>query len=170
MAQPVIAVIDDDRVMLDMIGTVLMDDGYTVLRWSEGKTAYERIREHRPNLVILDLRMEHPQAGWIIIHMLRLDAQTVDLPVIVCSADSEYMRTHQELLRQKGCDVLLKPFEVDTLLAKVAGLLNVSRDSQSSQDGGRPSAYTSRVRDLVQTRAQRVRQALRRISPKRGER
>ena len=170
MAQPVIAVIDDDQTMLDMIGTVLAEEGYTVLRWSEGKTAYDWIREHRPDLVIVDLRMEHPQAGWIIIHMLRVDAAMANLPIIVCSGDRDYIRINQEMLRERRCEVLLKPFDVDTLLNKVAGLLNSTTDDQSGQFPDGAGTYASTVRDLLQASTRRVRHALRRSSLKRGER
>ena len=106
-----------------MIGAILADEGYRVLLWSEGKTAYERVREHAPDLLILDLHMEHPRAGWIVVHMLRVDHQTAHVPVLICTGDTEYVRAREEALREKRCDVLLKPFSADELVERVRRLL-----------------------------------------------
>ncbi|HEX6288067.1 MAG TPA: response regulator, partial [Herpetosiphonaceae bacterium] len=95
-----------------------------VVVWSEGKNAYEFVRDQRPDALILDLRMEHPQAGWIIIHMLRLNPQTAHVPVLVCTGDLAYVQMRRQILRDQRCDVLLKPFSVDELLSKVSSLLD----------------------------------------------
>lgn len=128
MTQPVIAMVDDDPAMLSMVGDVLTDEGYQVLLWSEGKEAYDLVGQHHPDLLILDLRMEHPQAGWIIIHMLRLDPRTAKLPVLVCTGDVDYVRTHKQILIENDCSVLLKPFSADELLTIVSQLLNKTTD------------------------------------------
>lgn len=128
MTQPVIAVVDDDPAMLSMVGDVLTDEGYQVLLWSEGKEAYDLVGQHHPDLLILDLRMEHPQAGWIIIHMLRLDPRTAKLPILVCTGDVDYVRTHKQTLIENNCSVLLKPFSADELLVIVSQLLNKATD------------------------------------------
>lgn len=123
MTQPRIAVIDDDAAFLEMIDTMLTDAGYQTLLSSDGRTAYTLIRQHQPNLVILDLRMEHPQAGWIIMHMLRVDPQTAHIPVLMCSGDQEYFKKHAARFREYGCAMLLKPFSVDDLLTQVMLML-----------------------------------------------
>jgi len=41
------------------------------------------------------------------------------LPVIVSSADSRLLREKAELLREKGCEILEKPFNLDDLVTKV---------------------------------------------------
>lgn len=123
MSQPLIAVVDDDQTLLEMIAAILTDEGYRVLLWSEGKTAYEQVRDHAPDLLILDLHMEHPRAGWIVVHMLRVDHQTAHIPVLICTGDAEYVRAREQALREKRCDVLLKPFSADDLVRHVRRLL-----------------------------------------------
>jgi DNA-binding response OmpR family regulator len=110
--------------MLETTSAILLEEGHQVIRWSEGKTAYDFVRRHQPDLLIVDVRMEHPQAGQLIIHMLRLNPQTASLPVLVCTGDLEYVRTHAQMLRAQHCEVLLKPFSVDDLLNKVNQLLS----------------------------------------------
>lgn len=146
MTQALIATVDDDPAMLETTGAVLSEEGYQVVSWSEGKTAYDFIRQHTPALAIIDLRMEHPQAGWITIHMLRLDPHTARLPVLVCTGDADYVRANHRMLRENSCEVLLKPFAVDNLLGKVSTMLQMpaQQAAQPPLTGGEP-APTNRV-------------------------
>lgn len=119
MAKPLIAVVNDDTIFLELMHDLLTQEGYRTAIWKEGDRAYEMIKEHRPLLVILDIRMEHPDTGWMVLELMRLDPQTARIPVIVCSADTQRIREKEAYLREKNCDVLEKPFLLDDLLAKV---------------------------------------------------
>jgi two-component system, cell cycle response regulator len=88
MAAPLVAVVNDDTEFLDLMNLLLTDQGYQTILHSEGKTAYRMIRQRKPDLVILYLRLEHPEGGWKIMELLRLDPDTTHIPVIVCAADS----------------------------------------------------------------------------------
>jgi DNA-binding response OmpR family regulator len=72
--------------------------------------------------VILDLRMPDFD-GWQILQLLKLDPQTCTVPVLICSAAVAEVRATEERLREQGCDILLKPFNLDELLDKVCALL-----------------------------------------------
>ena len=119
MAKPLIAVVNDDTIFLELMHDLLTQEGYRTAIWKEGDRAYEMIKEHRPLLVILDIRMENPDTGWMVLELMRLDPQTARIPVIVCSADTQRIREKEAYLREKNCDVLEKPFLLDDLLAKV---------------------------------------------------
>jgi CheY-like chemotaxis protein len=60
--------------------------------------AYEFVKEQRPDLVLLDIRMETPEAGWIVLELLTLDPQTRDIPMIICSAAIGDLQEHEGLL------------------------------------------------------------------------
>lgn len=119
MAKPLIAVVNDDTIFLELMHDLLTSEGYRTAIWKEGDTAYEMIKEHRPLLVILDIRMERPDTGWMVLELLRLDPTTAHIPVIICSADTEQIRAKEAYLRDKRCDILEKPFLLEDLLAKV---------------------------------------------------
>lgn len=123
MKHPRIMVVNDDTTFLNLMQALLQDEGYDVSLLIEGSLAYSRIREARPDLVILDIRMEHPETGWEVLNLLRLDPETADLPVIVCSADSQFLREKAVHLREKNCDVLEKPFDLPDLLSKVEAVV-----------------------------------------------
>ena len=118
-----IAIINDDTAFLQLMSSLLSEEGYETLVWRESENAHEVIVREQPALVILDIRLEHPEAGWQLLDLIRLDPKTAAVPVIVCSADSIFLREKAELLRQKRCEVLEKPFDLDDLLDKVQTML-----------------------------------------------
>ncbi len=119
MTKPLIAVVNDDTLFLELMHDLLTQEGYRAAIWKEGDTAFEMIKEHEPQLVILDIRMEHPDTGWMILELIRLNPATARIPVIICSADTQRIREKEAYLREEWCDVLEKPFILEDLLRKV---------------------------------------------------
>src|SRR3954452_11375221 len=119
-----IAVINDDTTYLQLMHDLLEDEeGYNVSICKEAERAYEFVKESRPDLVILDIRVGHEENGWTILELLTLDPDTRPIPVIVCSAAIHSLQEHDALLQQYDCEVLAKPFDLDVLLAKVNAAL-----------------------------------------------
>src|SRR5438045_3576142 len=103
MAQQLIAIVNDNPSFLVFMQDLLAEEGYDGVFWSVGQTAYSMIRERMPQLVVLDIRMERPDSGLLILELLRLDPKTTTIPVIVCSADIVFLRSQEERLRALGC-------------------------------------------------------------------
>lgn len=123
MATSTIIVVNDDTVFLSLMHELLVDEGYHVIPWREGTGAYEVIKRERPALVILDIRMEHPEAGWQTLEVLKLDPATAPIPVIVCSADAFALQAKAQRLTELRCATLEKPFDFTQLLTLVAGII-----------------------------------------------
>ncbi len=85
--------------------------------------AIELVHEHPPDLVILDIRLDTPAAGWRFLQALRHDAQLAITPVLVCSADVFFIDEQLVALQTPHTDVLAKPFPVEALVEKVHGAL-----------------------------------------------
>jgi CheY-like chemotaxis protein len=119
MTRPLIAVVNDDPAFLDLMHELLTDESYTTVLLHEGSSAYDMIRKQHPDLVILDLRLEHPEAGWKTLQLLRLDPETNDIPVILCSADTRSLREKEDWLKERDIKVLEKPFNLDDMLKMV---------------------------------------------------
>src|SRR5918911_3096238 len=119
-----LAVINDDTVFLDLMHELLQDEeGYEVLICREWENAYQFVKDHHPDLVILDIRIGGEERGWTILNLLTLDPATRPTPVIVCSAAIQSLHEHQEWLDRFGVRALPKPFDLDTLLETVGGML-----------------------------------------------
>jgi CheY-like chemotaxis protein len=122
--RPCIALINDDTTFLTLMHDLLEDtEGYEVMYCKESDGAYQFVKDHRPDLVILDIRMGGEEAGWNILELLTLDPETKPIPVIVCSAAVRQLHDHAVLLEQYGVEVLPKPFDLDALLEKVTAAL-----------------------------------------------
>ncbi len=115
-----IAVINDDTAFLQLMLDLLTDVGYDVTLHKEGAAAHQQVRQESPDLIVLDIRLERPDSGWMVLEMIRLDPTTKHIPVIVCSADSQQLQTKQSMLQDQGCQTLEKPFDLDKLLDLVA--------------------------------------------------
>lgn len=114
-----IAVVNDDTAFIDMLCELLHDKGYqTVCGYSE-RNGYEIIRRRKPDLIVLDVRMEHAVSGWNVLELVRLNPQTASIPIIISSADGVFLQQNEERLRAERCDILPKPFKLDELIAKV---------------------------------------------------
>jgi CheY-like chemotaxis protein len=119
MESPTIAIVDDNVEMLEIVNLLLTDAGYQTIMCSDGTFAYQMIRHRKPDLVLLDLRMHHPQEGWVNLDLLRADPATAKIPVIMYSGDRAFLQQRGAELRAKGCDILEKPFRADELLNKI---------------------------------------------------
>src|ERR687886_1744358 len=112
--KPRIAVINDDTAFLDLMEELLeQEEGYDVGVCREANNAYQFVKDQRPDLVILDIRVGHEENGWTILELLTLDPDTRPIPVIVCSAAIQSLHEHQELLGRFGIQALPKPFDLD---------------------------------------------------------
>jgi len=118
-----IVVVEDDAAFQDLLDTVLTAEGYTVLRWTQGAGADAFIRDVQPDLVILDLWLEHPQAGSMVLGLLMVDPATRYIPVIICSAYRQLLGDQEAQLRTHGYLILDKPYQIEELVAQVRTLL-----------------------------------------------
>lgn len=123
MAETTIAVVNNDTDFLSLMDELLTMEGYNTVVCREGDRAYDFLKNLRPDLVILDIRLEHAETGWTILELLRLDPALTQIPVIVCSADAPFLRAKAPTLYELHCDILEKPFDLDTLLEKVSHAL-----------------------------------------------
>ena len=72
MANPLIAVVNNDTDFLTLMDELLCDEGYQTIVHREGSTAYQMIRSKKPDLVIIDIRLQNPEARWKILELIRL--------------------------------------------------------------------------------------------------
>jgi CheY-like chemotaxis protein len=119
MAHQHIAVVNDDTVFLHLMDDLLSDEGYQTTIMKVSGEAFERIKQLQPDLVIIDIWMQRADNGWEVLNLIRLDPTTANIPVIVSSTDVRDLEAKEQLLRSLNCDVLPKPFNLQTLLDKV---------------------------------------------------
>ena len=83
----------------------------------QGRLGLELAREHRPDLILLDLNLPD-MPGEQLLRSLKEDARTANIPVVAVTG--EVAGDRPEMLRQLGAiDVLMKPYRVQELMAIV---------------------------------------------------
>lgn len=112
MSRAVIAVIDDDVYIGDMLRELLEREGYEVLRAYSGTEALLLLENHRPDLVLLDLMLPGLSGEDVLPHL-------TGVPVIVLSAKAG-VEEKVSLLLGGAADYLTKPFDTRELLARIA--------------------------------------------------
>ncbi len=112
-----IAVVDDEPSVLDLLQEVLSDEGYEAHPFPGGAADYPRVRDLAPDAITLDIRMEDSRTGWNMLDRMRRDDVPGATPVIVCSGDLPLLRERAADLERLGAAVLVKPFDLDDLLA-----------------------------------------------------
>lgn len=118
-ARPMVVVIDDDAAYVGMMVELLGDEGYRVESCASEHEALSCIDRYKPDVVILDIRIEKPDSGWRVLQRMRLHREIKHIPVIVCSADAAFLREKAERIRTQNSDVLEKPFDLDEMLVKI---------------------------------------------------
>src|ERR1051326_6163101 len=128
-----VAVINDDTAFLDLMQELLeQEEHYEVLICRELDGAYQFVKDHKPDLVIQDIRIGGEEHGWTILNLLTLDPVTRPIPMIVCSAAIQSLHEHQEWLSQYGIRALPKPFDLDTLLSTIETMIAGANERGSS--------------------------------------
>ncbi len=107
-----ILVIDDDQAMRNMLETVLLDEGYSVILARNGKEGLELAARQRPALVLLDLMMP-VMDGWQFLDAIKQMPEFADLPVLLLSASRQIASAAREN-PVKG--YIPKPFDLIKLL------------------------------------------------------
>ena len=114
-----IVAVDGHGEFLEIMQELLEEEGYQVVIAPDADRAYRKIRELMPDLVLLDVLMPDVPA-WHVMDLLSLHPQTTKIPILVCSAAVNELRERESFLRDQGIDILVKPFELQALLDKVA--------------------------------------------------
>jgi CheY-like chemotaxis protein len=112
---PLVAVVDNEEMLLALLHDLFEDRGWDILPLSDGATAFEQLKRRQPDVILLDLRLGGAVTGWHVLENLKLDPQTRTIPVVVWSGAAAYLRDKEEWLAERGSPILEKPFEIERL-------------------------------------------------------
>jgi DNA-binding response OmpR family regulator len=130
---PRIAIVEDDPDLALFISDLLSEEGYQVASYTETRTTYEAILHERPDAVVLDVHMGLLWSGIHVLEAIQANPDTADIPIIICTADRIFLEKHHADLIAKGCEVLQKPFDIDTLITLVSKCIEKSEAKQAKQ-------------------------------------
>ena len=120
MAHKILIVEDEDE-LLDFLKMRLEANNYEVIAAADGKEGFEKARQEKPDLILLDLMLPKVDGYWVC-NLLKHDKRHEHIPIIIITAKSG--EENVKLARECGANAyMVKPFEIQELLAKIADLL-----------------------------------------------
>ena len=126
-------VVEDEADVAEMIRYNLGKEGYDVRLASNGTDALRQVKEAKPDVILLDIMVPHLN-GWEICRRLKLDRETVAIPVIMVTGRVE--EGDKVLGFEMGADdYVTKPFSPRELLARVRAVSRRGRlnDADATQ-------------------------------------
>lgn len=116
-----IMIVDDDPHVVRSLTFVLNKEGYNISTTTDGEEALEKIRDSKPNLMILDVMMPRKN-GYEVCQEVKGNPNLSDIYIIMLSAKG------QEADREKGLSLganefMSKPFSPMKLVERVKQLL-----------------------------------------------
>jgi DNA-binding response OmpR family regulator len=162
-AVPTVLVVDDDPGIREALDRALRLEGFAVVLCESGESAIEAAEAGGAHVMVLDLGLPGI-SGAEVIRRLRSDGH--DLPICVLSARDE-LADRVAGLRAGADDYVVKPFELEELLARLhallrrrtdpvrtpleVGPLRLDRARYSAKVGANELDLTSREFDLLET-------------------
>jgi CheY-like chemotaxis protein len=123
-------VVEDIPDILNLLQATLQFKGYRVVTAREGNEALEAIRKERPALIITDILMPKMD-GFSLVHQLRLNPETRDIPVVFLSAT--YVAPEDKTFAQNLGVIrfIEKPVDFEQFLPTISSLLEQGETSEA---------------------------------------
>lgn len=123
-----IMVINDVPDLLIVLRTILEDEGYRVsidtFSDFDLEAKFAHIADVKPDALILDLVIGSELLGWQLLQRIKLDRSLAEMPIVICTAAVRQVEELEAHLRTLGVAVILKPFDIDSLLQAVEQALH----------------------------------------------
>jgi CheY-like chemotaxis protein len=113
-----VLIVEDEAEILELIGDLLVLEGYEVHTLSRIPHGLDPIRQLAPSAIVLDLRMPGV-SGIELLRLLAADRQLGRTPVVICTAADDLTEIHGPEFAVLGCEVVHKPFELEDLVGSV---------------------------------------------------
>ena len=112
-----VLIVEDNELNMKLFHDLLEAQGYDTLQTKDGREALQLAREHRPDLVLMDIQLPEV-SGLEVTKWIKEDENLRDIPVIAVTAFA--MKGDEEKIRQGGCEAYIaKPISVSEFLETV---------------------------------------------------
>jgi CheY-like chemotaxis protein len=138
--RPRALVVNDTQEILDLFRDILEEEGYEVILATYAPRDLTSVIEVDPDLVILDFMMGDEAVGWQLLQKMKMHRQTQVIPVVVCTGAVQMIRQLDGQLAAKNVGVVLKPFDIDDLMATINTTIASSRQTVGKVTAGEGDA------------------------------
>jgi two-component system cell cycle response regulator DivK len=120
MAKKVL-IVEDNELNMKLFHDLLDAQGYETLQTREGLQALALAREHRPDLILMDIQLPEI-SGLEVTKWLKEDEDLASIPVVAVTAFA--MKGDEERIREGGCEAYIsKPISVSNFLETIRRLV-----------------------------------------------
>jgi two-component system phosphate regulon response regulator PhoB len=117
-----VLIVEDEKDIRELVRLHLEKAGFETLTAEAGREAFQKARDNRPDLVILDLMLPEMD-GKELVKLLRAREDTKDIPIVMLTAKSEEM--DRIIGFELGADdYITKPFSPREFVLRVKALWN----------------------------------------------
>lgn len=121
--KPYILVVDDNKITTKLLRRYLEANGFEASEAYDGIDCLEKLKERKPNAVVLDVMMPRMD-GYETVKNIKADDSTKDIPVVIVTALND-VANQLKSIEAGSDDFLSKPIEEKLLVAKVKLLSNL---------------------------------------------
>jgi two-component system cell cycle response regulator DivK len=112
-----ILVVEDNDLNLKLFGDLLEMSGYHVLKAREGMEALRLVREHRPDLIVMDIQLPGV-SGLEVTKWIKEDHLLKAIPIVAVTALA--LKGDEQKIRAAGCDAYMsKPISTGNFLKAI---------------------------------------------------
>jgi len=112
-----VLIVEDNELNMKLFHDLLEAQGYATLQTKDGREALQLARDHRPDLVLMDIQLPEV-SGLEVTKWIKEDDDLRDIPMIAVTAFA--MKGDEEKIRQGGCEAyIVKPISVSEFLQTV---------------------------------------------------
>jgi len=112
-----VLIVEDNELNMKLFHDLLEAQGYDTIQTKDGREALQLAREHRPDLVLMDIQLPEV-SGLEVTKWIKEDENLRDIPVIAVTAFA--MKGDEEKIREGGCEAYIaKPISVSEFLETV---------------------------------------------------
>ena len=152
-----ILVVEDNDHVRELLEVTLRFKGYPVLSAKDGQEAVQHIQNERPALIITDILMPKMD-GYTLVHHLRKDANTRQIPVIFISATYVTQEDKMFALSLGAARFIEKPIDTENLLLTIAEIMTGSEPSKGDllSDLDFFAGYRKRLEEKLQHKNRQI--------------
>ncbi len=111
---PTVLVVEDDANIRRFVSVNLKARGYDVLQAASAEEALQRLRDHVPEALILDIKLPG-MSGWDMLNQVAADPELPDIPAIILTASPLTAHTGEPIYNNITSR-LIKPVSVTDLI------------------------------------------------------
>lgn len=116
-----ILIVEDEPAIQELLAFNVIQAGFVALRAGDAEEAWQQIRDHAPDLILLDWMLPST-SGVVLAKQLRSEAQTRDIPIIMLTARGDE-RDKILGLESGADDYITKPFSPRELMARIRAVM-----------------------------------------------